>query len=303
MSSRPAPRWSSRPERRAASRSGEISWTNVLSLTALLLSLALPAPTRAQTQADPRVLGSDPFRWGRATVRVTAHATYGVLVQVEAPDAGILAFILAPGNADAWTRIASASLDSARGDSAIALAPLGDRAGAISAHFMSHRGGAFLAFVARDELVHRQIAIEVTRKELTDFVLAVYDAASTVGERWRSDTSERLPVFDRRAPGDQVPELSLRMPPYPDALGRSPRVAGFALLGVRVDAAGRVDERSIDQLAASNWEFMRVSINFVAGQRFAPGTRGGAAVGMRTLAQWTWNVGGGNEMMEFVVRR
>ncbi|MBI2795667.1 MAG: hypothetical protein HYX65_03055 [Gemmatimonadetes bacterium] len=282
----------------------------------LLVRLAAPAtaglllclgatPALAQSPRDPRTLNTELLTWGRAHVRVSAHATYGVLVQVDAPDAGSLAFLLRPDVVTAWTEAANQSIAAATSDAAIALPPLGDDAGSLAARAVPIRGRPALALVASDALVRRRVVIEVARAELATFVLAANDAASTVRDYWSTpaNTVERLPVFGTRVRTDRLPEGGDRRPPYPESLSGQPRRQGFALIGIRVDSAGRVDEQSIDQLAASESEFMRTAINFIGGQRFRPGERLGRPVAMRTMVQWLWNQDVVGDVREFVVPR
>ena len=164
-------------------------------------------------------------------------------------------------------------------------------------------------FVASDAGGRPDVKVEerefhgLLREKLETFAATLTGRDETIfRERWLTDSADRLIVYGSST-GDRVPEGGDRQPNYPESLDGQRKRAGYALLGVRIDSIGRVDERAMDQLAGSEAAFTRAGTMFVRRQQFKPGLRGGRPTAMWTLVQWVWHVGGGDEVQEFVLRR
>ena len=258
------------------------------------LTLAIGPPTPAAV-AQPtlalRVLSSAERPLGVAALRVTAHRTYGVLVQLVADHAGSAALIVHPRPAERWAQITNGKLASGTVDSALALPSLGDLSSALGANFIEWEGRRFLALVLGDATLHRRVGVEVGRDDLRWLVSAVYEAAGQVREAWDRDSTDRLSVFEPLLAVDAMPSGGGTPPPYPVSLLGGPPRDGFAAVGVLVDTTGRVDPQSVDPIAASDPVLLQTVLAYIPRARFTPGRRAGRPTAMRWMFICEWRFG------------
>ena len=270
-----------------------LSASRVVSRTVTVGAIAAvsvaPWPTTVAQSAPPsRVLSAVERPLGVATLGVTAHRTYGVLVQLVADPAGSAAVMVHPRDADRWARIASGRLASALPDSALGLPSLGDVSSALAANYIAWDDRRFLALVLADAALHHRLGVEVGREDLRWFVAAVYDAAALVAESWAGDSTDRLSVFEHLLAIDAMPSGGGKPPAYPASLLGGPPRDGFAVVGVLVDSAGRVDPLSVDPIAASNPVLMQAVLAYIPKARFTPGRRLGRPASMRWMFICEW---------------
>ena len=260
----------------------------------LLMMRAIVAPilaAGAQPTPTPRVLSAVERPLGMAALGVTAHRTYGVLVQLVADHAGSAALIVHPRAAERWAQIANGKLASGSADSALGLPTLGDLSSALGAHFIEWEGRHFLALVLADAALHRRVGVEVGRDDLRWLVSAVYEAAGQVREAWDSDSTDRLSVFEQLRAIDAMPSGGGKPPPYPASLLGGPPRDGFAAVGVLVDSTGHVDPQSVDPIAASDPVLLQTVLAYIPRARFTPGRRAGRPAAMRWMFICEWRFG------------